>query len=116
MNKRQAKKAAKKVVCPFVDEFNLLTLSPKEHEEALRDFHEYAQKHCRYKHYKDKRKKFRMQSCAYHFPVGEAYREALNNFLKNVRRHQPTITHEEAIGTIKHMKRQCPEQIKKVLS
>jgi len=30
MNKRQAKKAAKKVTVPLVDEMNLLTLSPEE--------------------------------------------------------------------------------------
>lgn len=87
MNKRQAKKASKKVVYPLVDEFNLLTLSPKEHEEALKDFYDYAQRHFRYKRYKDKWKKYR-KPCTYRFPVGEAYRETLNNFLKNARRYQ----------------------------
>lgn len=85
MNKRQAKKAARKVVYPLVDEMNLLTLSPEEYKQAMRDFHDYMQKHCRYKRYKDK-KKCRMQACVYRFPVGEAYRETLNNFLKSVRR------------------------------
>lgn len=52
MNKRQAKKAAKKVTYPLVDEFNLLTLSPEEYNEynkAIKDYHEYVLKHCIYK-------------------------------------------------------------------
>ena len=83
MNKRQAKKARKKVVYPLVDEMNLLTLSTKEYEEAMKDFHEWVQKHCRYKHYKDKYKHIRFN--CYHFPVGKLYLEHREQLLKTVR-------------------------------
>lgn len=80
MNRRKKKKASKKVTYPFVDEMNLLTLNAEEYEAAMKDFEEYVQKHCRYKHYKDKRKAGR--GIVYHFPVGEAYRKAYGFTLK----------------------------------
>ena len=71
MNKRQVKKANKKVVYPLVDETNLVTLSPEEQEQALADLHKWVHQHCRYKHYKDKYKRLR----CYSFPIGDAYKE-----------------------------------------
>lgn len=54
MNKRQAKKASKKVTWPLVDEFYLIPLSSEEYKKAMEDFHQHVQKHCRYKHYRDR--------------------------------------------------------------
>lgn len=42
MNRRQAKKASKKVTFPMGDELNLLTLTPEEHEKAMEDFYYYV--------------------------------------------------------------------------
>lgn len=76
MNKRQSKKARKKVIHLLVDEMNLLTLSEEECKAAMEDFEKFEQKHCRYKHYKYKYKnsgfgtyRFRI----YRFPVGKEY-------------------------------------------
>lgn len=51
MNRRQAKKASKKVIFPMGDEMNLLTLIPEEYEKTMKDFYHYVQKYCCYKHY-----------------------------------------------------------------
>lgn len=90
MNKRQAKKAAKKVTYPLVDEFNLLTLSPEEYNKAIKDFNEYVQKHCRYKHYKDKWKAGKAPF-SYHFPVGESGSPFFRRIIQNTRKC-PNIT------------------------
>ena len=42
MNRRQAKKASKKVTFPMGDELNLLTLTPEEHEKAMEYFYYYV--------------------------------------------------------------------------
>ena len=84
MNKRQAKKARKKVTYPLVDEMNLLTLSPEEYKEAMADFDEYVQNHCRYKHYKDRYKNSGFN--CYHFPVGGGYKKYMQSFLNRTRK------------------------------
>ena len=82
MNKRQSKKARKKVTHPLVDEMNLLTLSAEECKAAMEDFEKFLQKHCRYKHYKDKYKKSGLG--IYRFPVGKEYGK---NFMQSVEKH-----------------------------
>ena len=89
MNKRQAKKAAKKVVYPLVDEFNLLTMDNEERKAAIDDFNAYAQKHYRYFHYKDKYKKVRTP-CYYCFPVGKKYAEQLVKMTDLYRSQKPS--------------------------
>ena len=84
MNKRQAKKARKKVTYPLVDEMNLLTLSAEEYKAAMTDFHQFVQKYCRYKHYRDRYKKIRFN--CYHFPVGEAYRNKILSALQSAKK------------------------------
>ena len=86
MNKRQAKKARKKVVYPLADEFNLLTLNAEELEEAIADYQKYAQKYCRYYHYRDREKLMRKR-CYYVFPVGKTGREYCQGMLKRARKH-----------------------------
>lgn len=71
MNKRQQKKAMKKNCRPLVDEMNLMTLSPKEYEDAMNEFKRFLWKNCRYYHYKDRH---RSRACPlYHFPVGKSF-------------------------------------------
>ena len=84
MNKRQAKKARKKVTYPLVDEMNLLTLSLEEYQKAMADYHEWVYKHCRYKHYRDRYKN--MGFNCYHFPVGEAHKESMQSLFKSARK------------------------------
>lgn len=84
MNKRQAKKMRRKVTYPLVDEMNLLTYTtPEEYENAQKDFEQYVQRHCRYKHYKDKGKI--RGGLFYHFPVGEAYKKYFEEMLRTTR-------------------------------
>ena len=92
MNRRQAKKASKKVTFPMGDELNLLTLTPEEHEKAMEDFYYYVQKYCRYKHYRDRYKKGRLPF-GYHFPVGEGVGEQFEQALNTVWDYhvEPTI-------------------------
>lgn len=91
MNKRQCKKAYKKVVYPLVDEMNLLTLSEEEYKKAIKDFNEYVFKYCKYKHYKDKNKVFcKRTACGYHFPVGEATKTLMESILMTARRYKPS--------------------------
>lgn len=73
MNKRQSKKSQKKVTRLLVDEMNLLTLSEEECKAAMKDFEKFEQKHCRYKHYKDKDKYKNSGFGIYRFPVGKEY-------------------------------------------
>lgn len=89
MNKRQAKKARQKVTYPLVDEMNLLTLSPQEYMEAMADFEEYVQKHCRYKHYKDKYKNIGFN--CYHFPVGEKCKKYMESLLNRARKYNVEV-------------------------
>lgn len=111
MNKRQAKKAAKKVTYPLVDEMNLLTLSPEEYKTAMKDFDEYIQKHCRYKHYKDKWKKGGIPF-SYHFPVGETFKKKFEETLKTVRGYQTNT--KIALESIEQIKEKYPEQMEKL--
>lgn len=89
MNKRQAKKAHKKAVHPFVDEMNLLTLDEDEYKKAIADYEEYVYKHCRFKHYKDQDKIF--HSAIYSFPVGKAYQDHMKELLKNCRKRDVKV-------------------------
>lgn len=82
MNKRQAKKYIKKVSYLLVDELNLLTLSEEERKQAREDFHRYVQKHCKYKHYKDKYKC--LNTSIYRYPVGKMYQQQMEQMLKTV--------------------------------
>lgn len=83
MNKRQAKKAYKKVTYPLIDEMNLLTLSPEEYKKAIEDYNAWVHKYCKYKHYKDKYKKIGFAN--YHFPIGEKYKKQFEQMLKTAR-------------------------------
>lgn len=82
MNKRQAKKASRKVVIPFADEMNLLTLNDEEYKKAMKDYDEYVQKRCRFKHYRDKEKLRRKQ---YFFPVGTCFAKVAENMFRTAR-------------------------------
>lgn len=94
MNKRQAKKARKKVTYPLVDEMNLLTLSAEEYRVAMADFEKFVQKNCRYKHYKDRYKKSGFG--LYHFPVGKGYAEKfIRSVLKNARKFNGNVVVQE---------------------
>jgi len=84
MNKRQAKKARRKVVPPFADEMNLLTLSDEEYKEAMKEFDDFIWKNCRYFHYKDKYKKPMLR---YIFPAGQKYREFIEHMIKTSRKY-----------------------------
>lgn len=85
MNKRQAKKASKKVTWPLVDEFYLITLSSEEYKKAMEDFHQHIQKHCRYKHYRDRYKKGG-KPFSYHFLVGEVSKKYMEEMFKLTRK------------------------------
>lgn len=87
MNKRQAKKAHKKVVYPLIDEYNLLTLDEDEYKKAKADFEKYIFQHFRYKHYKDKYKLSR-KFCTYVYPVGKAYREKMEQKLQKAKKYK----------------------------
>ena len=87
MNRRQKKKASKKVTYPVLDEMNLLTLNKEEYDAAIKDFDDYVQKHCRYKHYKDKWK----VGGIYRFPVGKEYSSKLyEQIIKTARKFHAT--------------------------
>lgn len=43
MNKRQAKKASKKIRIPFIDEMNLLTLNKEEYRQTMKDYNDYTE-------------------------------------------------------------------------
>ena len=105
MNRRQAKKASKKVIFPMGDEMNLLTLIPEEYEKTMKDFYHYVQKYCCYKHYRDRYKKGRLPF-GYHFPVGEGVRKQFEQVLNMVGDYhvEPTVV------------MQSLEQVKKKLS
>lgn len=102
MNKRQAKKAAKKVSYPLADELFLITLTPEEYQKAMEDYDQYVQKYCRYKHYRDKHKNIHR---VYYFPAGEAVRKMLEP-IKNARTYH-TIRVTQSLDT------QSLEQLKK---
>lgn len=106
MNKRQAKKARKKVVFPLVDEMNLLTLSKEEYEEAMKDFHDWVWKHCRYKHYKDRYKKIFGFPC-YRFPVGKEYMERRTKAILATTRRFPKV--QEITQSIEQLHEMYPE-------
>lgn len=88
MNKRQAKKARRKVTPPFADEMNLLTLSDEEYKEAMKEFDDFIWKNCRYYHYKDKYKKAMLP---YRFPVGQKCKEFMEKMIKTARKYNPTV-------------------------
>lgn len=69
MNKRQAKKYRRKIVYPFMDEANLLTLTKEEREEALKELDDFCVKYRHYHHYRDK-KRIMDKPCCYRFPLG----------------------------------------------
>lgn len=52
---------------------NLLTLTDQEYKKEMNDYDEYIQKHCRFKHYRDKETLLRKRG-RYFFPIGEKYR------------------------------------------
>lgn len=106
MNRRQAKKAAKKITFPLTDEMNLLTLSPEEHKAAMEDFHNYVQKYCRYKHYKDRYR--RSSSHAYYFPVGQSYKEQIARIMKTARRYDCDV--KTIIQSISDLKNIYPDK------
>ena len=83
MNKRQAKKIRRKVKIPFADEMNLLALNKEEYEQAMKDFNNYVQKHCKYYHYRDKYKSVPI----YHFPVGSATIKQAEKLLTTCRKY-----------------------------
>lgn len=87
MNKRQAKKARKKVVYPLIDEFNLISMTEEERKAAWKDFDNYVQKCYRYYHYRDKYKVAR-KPCFYSFPVGEAAKKHFEEMLKHMRKYE----------------------------
>lgn len=101
MNKRQTKKARKKVVYPLIDEFNLLTMNAEEVKAAHKEYDDYIQKHFRYFHYRDWRKVAR-KPCFFKYPVGEAAREYYEGVLKRVRKYEvPTETIIQDINQLK---------------
>ena len=85
MNKRQFKKAYRKVVYPVIDEFNLITMDKEEREKAIKDFHDFAYKNYHYKRYHTKQRLLQ-RVCrgpsGYYFPVGKGvekwYKETLS--------------------------------------
>ena len=89
MNKRQKKKAMKKISYPLVDEMNLLTLSPKEYDDAMNDFKSFLWNNCRYYHYRDKYNP-RVAPFSYHFPVGESFQKYINEILRTTRSYNCT--------------------------
>lgn len=107
MNKRKAKKASRKVRIPYADEMNLLTLNAEEYKQAMRDFNNYMQKYCRYKHYRDKYK----PAGEYHFPVGESVRKMTENALKTARCYPCNI--QIASQSVEQLKEQYSEQFGK---
>lgn len=90
MNKRQAKKAKKKVTYPFMDEMNLLTLSAEEYKAAIEDLDSYVHKYCQYKHYKDKYKNFDIH--CYHLPIGKKYAESFAQLIQQHSRGHVSTT------------------------
>ena len=87
MNKRQKKKAMKKISYPLVDEMSLLTLSPKEYDDAMNDFKSFLWNNCRYYHYKN-RHKSRVAPFSYCFPVGKSYHKHFEEILKTARSYK----------------------------
>lgn len=101
MNKRQEKKARKKVVYPLVDEFNLLSMNEKEVMAARKEYDDYVREHFRYFHYRDKYKVAR-KPCHFRYPVGEAAKEYFAGMLKRVRRYEgPSETIVQDISQFK---------------
>ena len=110
MNKRQAKKAHKKVTYPIVDEMNLLTLTPEEYQKAIADYDAWVYKHCRYKHYKDKYKKISFFD--YHFPVGKSMQEYYEKVIKTARKYEVNTTF--VFKSLNDIKQQYPEELQKL--
>lgn len=106
MNKRQAKKARKKIIYPFIDEMNLLTLNTEELKKARTDFENYVQRHFRYKHYRSKDKLLE-KPCYYRFPVVESVRKYYEYSLKTARRYNVTpVIITQAMDELKAMYRE----------
>lgn len=110
MNKRQAKKASKKVTIPFADELNLLTLNNEEYKQAMKDYDDYVQKHCRYRHYRDKYRPVP----AYHFPVGESVRKMNEMALKTCRGYECSM--QTVTQSTEDLKNMYGEQYDKVMN
>ena len=85
MNKRQYKKARKKInkVC-ILDELFLLDFTPEEFQNYLEDVEEYSFRHYRYKHYKER--KTGVIDFSYRPPVSKRYSEHDGKILKYARK------------------------------
>ena len=112
MNKRQTKKVHKKVIYPFVDEMNLLTLNQEELDKAIADFNDYVFKHCRYKHYKDK-EIISERLCIYTFPVGESVRKYYEEILNRTVSYRGNIS--TINWTISELRSKYPKKMEEIL-
>ena len=56
MNKRQIKKTKSKTVFPYFDEFRLIGMTPEEREAERALYKKFLDSHCRFFHYRDKKK------------------------------------------------------------
>jgi hypothetical protein len=92
MNKRQLKKRNKKCLPVIADEFNLITMTNKEREEAVTDYLMFVRKYAYRKHYKDL--KMTGKYLIYAYPVSKSMREAFSKLssFKRIPRSQSNMT------------------------
>lgn len=72
-----------------MDEFALLTLNEEEYKQAIRDFDDYVQKHCRYKHYN---KRDSAMIPIYRITAGEFCKSYVEKLIKNARKRKVETT------------------------
>lgn len=90
MNKRQYKKARKKInrIC-LLDELVLITYDKEDYQNFLMDIDDYCYKHHRYKHYRDKNEP--LVDLQYRPPVGKAASRQLKKILNNCMSYSHTM-------------------------
>lgn len=72
-----------------MDEFALLTLNEEEYKQAISDFDDYVQKHCRYKHYKERDS---AMIPMYRIIAGEFCKSYVEKLIKNARKRKVETT------------------------
>jgi len=81
MNKRQLKKKQKKYLPIIADEYNLLTMTEEERQQAYKECDEYRKKYGYRKKYKDLKGNY----LNYYYPVGKEHQERMSRIISTLR-------------------------------
>lgn len=74
MNKRQRKKKEKKYLPIIADEFNLMTMTEEEREQAMKDYDKFREKYAFCKTYKQLKEG---KPLRYYFPTGQQFTNSM---------------------------------------